>query len=217
MITIKRGLDIPVLGAPEQVIYDGPAITRVATLGEEFVGMRPTMFVKVGDRVIKGQELFEDKKNPGVKFTAPATGVVSEINRGAKRVLQSVVIDITPASARSGHPLGHPGHPRIQAAADQSGAGGRIHRQRPARRDHDPPGGERGSPRRHQGGGPVSAAPQIWLPAGTQGAQAGWHRHRVGLHRRGHQSAGADGGAGAPNRFLILKFCNKITIKAFSA
>ncbi|MDX7859333.1 Na(+)-translocating NADH-quinone reductase subunit A [Aeromonas caviae] len=94
MITIKRGLDIPVLGAPEQVIYDGPAITRVATLGEEFVGMRPTMFVKVGDRVIKGQELFEDKKNPGVKFTAPATGVVSEINRGAKRVLQSVVIDI---------------------------------------------------------------------------------------------------------------------------
>jgi len=94
MITIKRGLDIPVLGAPEQVIYDGPAITRVATLGEEFVGMRPTMFVKVGDRVIKGQELFEDKKNPGVKFTAPATGVVSEINRGAKRVLQSVVIDL---------------------------------------------------------------------------------------------------------------------------
>ena len=82
------------LGAPEQVIYDGPAITRVATLGEEFVGMRPTMFVKVGDRVIKGQELFEDKKNPGVKFTAPATGVVSEINRGAKRILQSVVIDI---------------------------------------------------------------------------------------------------------------------------
>ncbi|MEM1506592.1 hypothetical protein RG959_24970, partial [Domibacillus sp. 8LH] len=52
------------------------------------------MLVKVGDRVIKGQELFEDKKNPGVKFTAPATGVVSEINRGAKRILQSVVIDI---------------------------------------------------------------------------------------------------------------------------
>ncbi|MGY3925809.1 Na(+)-translocating NADH-quinone reductase subunit A [Aeromonas simiae] len=94
MITIKRGLDIPVLGAPEQVIYDGPAITRVATLGEEYVGMRPTMTVKVGDRVKKGQVLFEDKKNPGVKFTAPAAGVIAEINRGDKRVLQSVVIDI---------------------------------------------------------------------------------------------------------------------------
>jgi Na+-transporting NADH:ubiquinone oxidoreductase subunit A len=76
------------------VIHDGNAIKTVATLGEEFVGMRPTMFVKVDDRVKKGQVLFEDKKNPGVKFTAQASGVVKEINRGEKRVLQSVVIEI---------------------------------------------------------------------------------------------------------------------------
>jgi Na+-transporting NADH:ubiquinone oxidoreductase subunit A len=94
MITIKKGLDVPVKGAPQQVIHDGPSIKTVATLGEEFVGMRPTMFVKVGDRVKKGQDLFEDKKNPGVKFTAQAAGVVKEINRGDKRVLQSVVIDV---------------------------------------------------------------------------------------------------------------------------
>ena len=79
---------------PQQVIHDGPSIKTVAALGEEFVGMRPTMFVKVGDRVKKGQVLFEDKKNPGVKFTAQAAGVVTEINRGEKRVLQSVVIEI---------------------------------------------------------------------------------------------------------------------------
>ncbi|NMP17882.1 Na(+)-translocating NADH-quinone reductase subunit A [Thalassotalea sp. Y01] len=94
MITIKKGLDIPVKGAPQQVIHDGTAIKTVAALGEEFVGMRPTMFVKAGDSVKKGQVLFEDKKNPGVKFTAPASGVVKEINRGEKRVLQSVVIEI---------------------------------------------------------------------------------------------------------------------------
>lgn len=94
MITIKKGLDLPIAGAPEQVIYDGPSIKRVATLGEEYVGMRPTMHVKVEDRVKKGQVLFEDKKNPGVKFTAPAAGTVVEINRGAKRVLQSVVIAV---------------------------------------------------------------------------------------------------------------------------
>ncbi len=56
--------------------------------------MRPTMYVKVADRVKKGQVIFEDKKNPGVKFTAQAAGVVKEINRGEKRVLQSVVIDV---------------------------------------------------------------------------------------------------------------------------
>jgi len=94
MITIKKGLDVPVTGAPQQVIHDGPSIKTVATLGEEFVGMRPTMFVKVGDRVKKGQDIFEDKKNPGVKFTAQTAGVVKEINRGEKRVLQSVVIEV---------------------------------------------------------------------------------------------------------------------------
>ena len=94
MIKIKKGLDLPIKGAPEQQISEGNAVTRVAVLGEEYVGMRPTMHVQVGDKVKKGQILFEDKKNPGVKFTAPAAGEVVEVNRGAKRVLQSVVVKI---------------------------------------------------------------------------------------------------------------------------
>lgn len=94
MITIKKGLDLPIAGSPEQVIRSGNAVTEVALLGEEYVGMRPSMKVRKGDTVKKGQVLFEDKKNPGVFFTAPASGTVSAINRGAKRVLQSVVIQI---------------------------------------------------------------------------------------------------------------------------
>ncbi|MED5525021.1 Na(+)-translocating NADH-quinone reductase subunit A [Gallaecimonas pentaromativorans] len=94
MITIKKGLDVPISGAPEQVIHDGPAIKTVAVLGEEYIGMRPTMHVREGDLVKKGQIIFDDKKNPGVKFTAPAAGKVVAINRGEKRVLQSVVIEI---------------------------------------------------------------------------------------------------------------------------
>lgn len=94
MITIKKGLDLPIAGKPEQVIRDGHAVTEVALLGEEYVGMRPSMKVREGDVVKKGQVLFEDKKNPGVVFTAPAGGSVIAINRGAKRVLQSVVIRI---------------------------------------------------------------------------------------------------------------------------
>ncbi|MCU4674905.1 Na(+)-translocating NADH-quinone reductase subunit A [Catenovulum sp. 2E275] len=94
MITIKKGLDVPISGAPQQAISSGKAVTKVAILGEEYIGMRPTMHVRVDDVVKKGQVLFEDKKNPGVKFTAPAAGVVKEVNRGAKRVLQSVVIEV---------------------------------------------------------------------------------------------------------------------------
>nr|WP_047049897.1 Na(+)-translocating NADH-quinone reductase subunit A [Vibrio mexicanus] len=94
MITIKKGLDLPIAGTPTQVINDGKTINKVALLGEEYVGMRPTMHVRVGDEVKKAQVLFEDKKNPGVKFTSPASGKVIEVNRGAKRVLQSVVIEV---------------------------------------------------------------------------------------------------------------------------
>ncbi|MFT4731412.1 MAG: Na+-transporting NADH:ubiquinone oxidoreductase subunit A [Gammaproteobacteria bacterium] len=94
MIKIKKGLDLPIEGAPEQKVYPGPVVTKVAILGEEYNGMRPTMHVQVGDIVKKGQLLFEDKKNPGIKFTAPAAGEVIEVNRGARRILQSVVIKL---------------------------------------------------------------------------------------------------------------------------
>ncbi|WP_435955092.1 Na(+)-translocating NADH-quinone reductase subunit A [Dryocola sp. BD626] len=94
MIKIRKGLDLPIAGLPEPQIYDGPAIPQVALLGEEYVGMRPSMLVKEGDSVLKGQPLFEDKRNPGVMFTAPAGGTVIAIHRGERRVLQSVVIEV---------------------------------------------------------------------------------------------------------------------------
>lgn len=94
MITIKQGLDLPINGKPEQVIHNGNAVSEVAVLGEEYVGMRPSMKVREGDVVKKGQVLFEDKKNAGVVFTAPAAGTIVAINRGEKRILQSVVIRV---------------------------------------------------------------------------------------------------------------------------
>jgi Na+-transporting NADH:ubiquinone oxidoreductase subunit A len=94
MIRIKRGLDIPIQGAPRQAIEDAPAVRAVALVGFDYVGMKPTMAVREGERVKLGQLLFADKKTTGVCFTAPASGVVAAINRGARRVLQSVVIDV---------------------------------------------------------------------------------------------------------------------------
>lgn len=90
--TIKKGLDLPIDGAPESIIEDARPVTSVAVIGRDFVGMKPTMMVNEGDRVKLGQPLFEDKKTPGVFYTAPGAGEIVSINRGAKRVLQSVVI-----------------------------------------------------------------------------------------------------------------------------
>ena len=94
MIKTRKGLDLPLAGAPEQVIEPGPAVRSVAVLGEDYPGMRPTMRVQEGDRVKLGQPLFSDKKAEGVLYTAPASGVVRGIHRGAKRALLSVVIDV---------------------------------------------------------------------------------------------------------------------------
>ncbi len=101
MIKISKGLDIPLSGRPEQKIHSGPTVKSVAVLGDDFNGMKPTMFVQVGDKVAKGQPLFEDKKTPGVLFTSPVSGTVKEINRGDKRVFQSVVIDVSGSDKQS--------------------------------------------------------------------------------------------------------------------
>ena len=94
MIEVKRGLDLPIAGAPEQRIEDARPVRHVAILGTDYVGMKPTMEVREGDSVKLGQLLFTDKKIDGVRFTAPASGEVVAINRGEKRKLLSVVIKV---------------------------------------------------------------------------------------------------------------------------
>lgn len=94
MTRIKQGLDLPILGSPEQHVETTKPVTKVALLGDDYVGMRPTMLVAEGDRVATGQPLFEDKKNPGVVFTSPASGQVTAVNRGAKRRFESVEINV---------------------------------------------------------------------------------------------------------------------------
>src|SRR5690606_22409527 len=93
MTVIKRGLDVPISGEPEQRIEPGPTINRVGLIGDDYIGMKPTMLVAEGDSVLLGQPLMEDKKNPGVLFTSPAAGTVVAVNRGAKRKFESVVIE----------------------------------------------------------------------------------------------------------------------------
>ena len=91
--TITRGLDLPIAGAPTDSVEDAHPVRHVALVAADYVGLRPTMHVAVGDTVARGQVLFEDKTMPGVRYTAPAAGTVRFIHRGARRALQSVVIE----------------------------------------------------------------------------------------------------------------------------
>lgn len=94
MYKITKGLDLPISGAPNQVIEAAAVAKTVAVIGPDYHGMKPTMLVKEGDKVKKGQVIFTDKKTEGVKYTAPASGTITAINRGERRVFQSIVINV---------------------------------------------------------------------------------------------------------------------------
>lgn len=90
----SKGLDLPLAGEPAPHIEAAPAVARVAALGIDFHGLKPALLVAPGDRVALGQPLFEDKKKPGVRVTAPGAGRVAELHRGERRALVSVVIEL---------------------------------------------------------------------------------------------------------------------------
>ena len=95
--TIHKGLDLPISGTPYQIVREDIRPTRVAVMADDFPGMKPGMRVKEGETVRRGQVLFEDRKTPGVLHTSPGAGRVIGVNRGAKRALQSIVIDLSEA------------------------------------------------------------------------------------------------------------------------
>jgi len=100
---ITKGLNLPIKGQPTQQVVDGNAVERVAVIADDFPFMKAKMLVNEGDDVKRGQRLFEDRKNPGVFFTAPGAGKVIAINRGERRALISVVIELT-ESEKKGEP-----------------------------------------------------------------------------------------------------------------
>ena len=77
---------------------------RVALVADDYVGLRPTFYVAVGDSVRRGARLFDDKKQPGVRYTAPAAGTVTAIHRGQRRAFESLVIELS-AEERQGRGL----------------------------------------------------------------------------------------------------------------
>lgn len=93
-VNLVKGLDLPLGGRPVPRIDAGAPVRRVALLGRDYVGLKPTLLVQEGELVKLGQPLFTDKKNPSIVFTAPACGRVSAINRGERRVFVSLVIEL---------------------------------------------------------------------------------------------------------------------------
>ncbi|MDH5286724.1 MAG: Na(+)-translocating NADH-quinone reductase subunit A [Betaproteobacteria bacterium] len=121
---IRRGLDLPLAGAPARTLEAARACERVALLGADSLGLRPSLRVEAGSAVVRGQPLYEDKKNPGVLFVAPAAGTIEAVNRGERRAFQSLVIRVDATAdgdpERAQRPASFAGRP--VAALDRAAA-----------------------------------------------------------------------------------------------
>ena len=93
-ITLSKGLDLPISGGPAQTICKGNAVTQVALIPSDYNFLKPRLAVQVGDQVQTGQTLMVDRKRPEIRFTSPGTGRIAAIHRGAKRVLQAIVVEL---------------------------------------------------------------------------------------------------------------------------
>jgi Na+-transporting NADH:ubiquinone oxidoreductase subunit A len=133
--TIKKGLDLPISGAPAPNIDLAPMPARIALLAQDYPFMKPRMLVAVGDRVRRGQALFEDRKTEGVRFTSPGGGFVAAVNRGRRRAFQSIVIELSateltdrptgdelqPFQSFTGKPVSSLGREEVRALLVESG------------------------------------------------------------------------------------------------
>jgi Na+-transporting NADH:ubiquinone oxidoreductase subunit A len=101
VVRSSRGLDLPLAGVPEGAVEVARPVSAVAVLGPDYPGLKAAVKVEVGDRVALGQTLIEDKQRVGVRYTAPASGTITAINRGERRALVSVVLAVDDTVAQS--------------------------------------------------------------------------------------------------------------------
>ena len=90
--TIRKGLNLPLLGEPSVQVDEAPLSSSFALNPEEFTGLSPKLAVKEGDAIQAGQCIFFDKKNSRVQVTSPVSGTVKAVVRGEKRRLLRVVL-----------------------------------------------------------------------------------------------------------------------------
>jgi Na+-transporting NADH:ubiquinone oxidoreductase subunit A len=90
-ITIKKGLNINLVGEAAKTITAVEA-EMFAIKPSDFHGVFPKILVNEGDTVKAGTQLFFDKYRENIKFTSPVCGKITELRRGAKRVLLEIKI-----------------------------------------------------------------------------------------------------------------------------
>ncbi|MBN2236594.1 MAG: Na(+)-translocating NADH-quinone reductase subunit A [Bacteroidales bacterium] len=92
IIKIKKGLRIKLQGEADKTVSELSS-KKYALKPTDFIGVFPKLTVKEGDKVKAGSPVFFDKYRDNILFTSPVSGTITEIKRGAKRVLLEIKIE----------------------------------------------------------------------------------------------------------------------------
>ena len=92
VIKLRKGLDINLKGKPANEVTTLPASDAYSLVPDDFTGVTPKVVVKEQVYVLAGEALFIDKNHPEVKFVSPVSGVVTSVERGARRKVMNIIV-----------------------------------------------------------------------------------------------------------------------------
>ncbi len=107
-IKLKKGHNINLVGEASHSLGNAKVSKTYAIKPLDFKGLTPKLQVEVGSEVKAGTPLYFFKEMPDVKITSPVSGAVSEINRGAKRVLLEIKVLANDATSYVNFAMGNP-------------------------------------------------------------------------------------------------------------
>ncbi|THH34786.1 Na(+)-translocating NADH-quinone reductase subunit A [Aliishimia ponticola] len=100
--SLRKGLNVPIQGAPSSQIEERAPVRTVAILGDDYVGLKPRLLVAEGDKVVAGTPILINKDVPEAQIVSPVAGEVTAIHRGARRKLISIEIAV---DTKGGDPI----------------------------------------------------------------------------------------------------------------
>ena len=93
VIKLRKGLDINLKGKASTEIVAVKEPGFYSLVPDDYTGITPKVVVKEQEYVMAGGPLFIDKNNPEVKFVSPVSGVVTSVERGARRKVLNIVVE----------------------------------------------------------------------------------------------------------------------------
>ena len=93
VIKLRKGLDINLKGKASQELMSVKEPGFYALVPDDFTGVTPKVVVREQEYVMAGGPLFIDKNHPELKFVSPVSGVVTSVERGARRKVLNIVVE----------------------------------------------------------------------------------------------------------------------------